>query len=325
MSLVKEGAFYFEFQALQWPPKASERLHRIEQDGATVELVCFPDGHLALVLASNGEARKYHFQRVSIESGRLVKFAFSWNRASASAAAGGALLLPLAESQGRVLDLKLMEKMTYEMGQLSVPEDALRNASRDEWLFVHSLGDMTEKLTRASRYDLIRLSALLRQLLCDSPPLALEVNRTFKLNVMFEVGIKNAQTIAESDALVTAWRTLYPLTQAEATGVDLGRFLRLQTITHAGVVCTVKDVIGVVAHAFGGVHYGQLWDDGNRALAILEKEVLVRDVSMVMHSLHDIGMVTVKALMPLAQAILDRGSGKGGAGEPPAGACGNRV
>ena len=90
------------------------------------------------------------------------------------------------------------------------------------------------------------------------------------------------------------------------SGVDRDRFLRLGTITHGGVDCTVGDIIDVVAHAFGGVHYGQLLSDGNRALAVLEKEVLIDDESMVLHSLHDIGKVTVKALIPLAEAILTR-------------------
>ena len=67
-------------------------------------------------------------------------------------------------------------------------------------------------------------------------------------------------------------------------GVDRDRFLRLVTITHGGVDCTVGDIIDVVAHAFGGVHHGQLWSDGDRALAVLEQEVLIYDESM-----HELG------------------------------------
>lgn len=303
---MDEGAFYFEFRPKEWPPSTFHRLHRIERDGSITDLVCFPDGHLALMIEFNGERREHHFQRVSIQCGGIVKFCFSWSPVGASASAVGELLSAYEESGGHVLDLKVKGKVSYEMGNLSVSPEALRKTSRDEWLFLETMGDVTKKLMCSSRYDLVRLSALLRQLLCDNPPLALEVNRKFKLDLVFEVAINQRQSVPEPQALLTNWRSLYPDTQEEVAGVDRDRFLRLETIKHGGVVCTVGDVIDVVAHAFGGVHHGQLWSDGNRALGVLEKEVLIYDESMVLHSLHDIGKVTLKALIPLADAIVKR-------------------
>lgn len=303
---MDEGTFYFEFQPQQWPPSTSHRLHRVERDGSIADLVCFPDGHLALIVEFNGDRKEHHFQRVRIQDGGIVKFAFSWSRDGASAAAGGDMLSPFEESRGQVLDLKIKGKVSYEMGHLSVSPDALHKTSRNEWLFLETMADVTRKLTSASRYDLVRLSALLRQLLCDNPPLAQEVNRKFKLDLVFEVAIKQRQSVPEPQAVLTNWRSLYPDTQEEVTGVDRDRFLKLGTITHGGVDCTVGDIIDVVAHAFGGVHHGQLWSNGNRVLAVLKKEVLIYEESMVLHSLHDIGKVTVKALIPLAEAILRR-------------------
>ncbi len=214
------------------------------------------------------------------------------------------MLSSLEDSGGEIMNLKVKGQPSYEMGHVSVSPELLEKASRDEWLFLESLGDMTQRLERASRYDLVRLSALLRQLLCDNPSLAPLVNRKFKLNIQFEAAIKHSKSIPEPQMLRTSWITLYPDTQEEIVCVDLARFLKLVTITHNGVACTVGDVIDVVAHAFGGVHYGQLWSDENKVLAVLEHEVLVHDESLVLRSLHDIGKVTLKALIPLAEAIM---------------------
>ena len=301
---MDEGTFYFEYQPQRWPLSTPVRLHSIERDGTKTDLLCFPDGHLALIIESGRDRREHHFQRVSIQEGAVVKFCFSWGQNGASAAAGGAMLSSLEESDGEVMILNIKERPSYEMGHMSVSRELIKRASRDEWLFLESLADMTRKLESASRYDLVRLSALLRQLLCDNPPLAQVVSRKFRLDIHFEVAIKQNQAVPEPQMLRTSWRSLYPNTQEEIARVDRDRFLKLRTIMHEGVDCTVGDVIDVVAHAFGGVHYGQLWSDENRSLAILENEVLIHDESLVLHSLLDIGKVTVKAFIPLAEAIM---------------------
>lgn len=303
---MSEGTIYFEFRPPSWPPDSFCRLERVERDGSVVDIMCFPDGHLALSVAHLGEQKEHHFQRVNIPQGCIVKLCFSWGPAGASAAAGGEMLAPYEENRERVLDLNVKGNVTYEMGQLSISSAVLRRAKRDEWLFLATLGDLTRKLTTASRYDLVRLSALLCQLLCDSTPLAIAINREFKQNLSFEVAIKAKERIPQPETLLTNWRSLYPDIHEEATGVDHTRFLKLETINHHGVACTVHDVIDVVAHVFGGVHLGQLLDCENRVLAILEREVLIYDESLVFHSLHDIGRVTLKALMPLAKALIDR-------------------
>lgn len=304
---MNEGAFYFEFRPQQWPPNTPHRLHRIDRDGSIVDLVCFADGHFALIIEFKGERKEYHFQRVSIQDGGIVKLAFSWNRDSAYAAAGGEILTQFNESGGQVLDLKIKGNVSYEMGHISVSPDTLHNTSSDEWLFLETLGDVTRKLTSGSRYDLVRLSALLRQILCDNPPLALKVNSRFKLKLVFEVeSAKQKQSMPkfEAEELLTNWSTLYPNTQEETVSINLNQFLQMKTITHKGVECTVGDVIDVVAHAFGGVHLGKLKDKSNQTLSELEKEVLIYDNSVVLLSLLDIAKVTVKSLIPLAEAIL---------------------
>jgi hypothetical protein len=303
---MREGTIYFEFQPPSWPPNSLRCIERVERDGSVMKVVCFPDGHFALSVAYLGEQKEYHFQRVNIPQGCFVKLAFSWCHTGVSAAAGGQMLAPYEESKEMVLDLNTKGNVTYKMGQLTISSVVLRRASRDERLFIESLGDITQKLTTGLRYDLVRLSAIIRQLLCDATPLVIAVNRELKQNLSFEIASNANEIIIEADALITNWRSLYPERQAEVISVNLKKFLKLEVITHNGVRCTVRHVILVVAHIFGGVHLGKSSEDNDRVLETLENEVLLYDESLVFHSLHDIGKVTLKALMPLAEAIIKR-------------------
>jgi hypothetical protein len=301
---MTEGSFALEYRPQHWPLRSFHRLHRIEQDEVAVDLVCYPDGHVAVIVQSHGTQKEHHFQRVSIPDGELVKFAFSWSDVDVLASAGGEALCSLEAAAGAVLNIRTKGRATYEMGHFSADFDTLLALPREEWLFVETLGDITRKLASASRYELVRMSALIRQLLCDSTPLARLVNREIKLPLVFEVAIQNGQPIPFAESLQTNLRSLYPDTSEEVVGVDLDRFLKLVAITYKGTDCTVGDVIDVVAHTLGGVHHGQPRTDQDRVLEGLGNELLVHDESAVLHSLHDIGKVTLKALMPLAFELL---------------------
>lgn len=304
---MKEGTSYFEFMPQQWPPVTKNTLHRIERDGGVASVLSFPDGHLAVIIERgepNNSRSEHHFQRINIQHAGIVKFAYSWSESRVSAAAGGTILAKLEESEGCVLDIKIKEIASYPTGQLSVSPEILERSSREDVLFLETLMDITSKLTSESRYELVRLSALLRQMLCDTPPLVQEVNRYRKVTLLFEVDdIHNLIPIPEHESLRTDWRTLYPDSQNRVKTVKLEQFLKLVTITHEGVDFSVGDVIDVVAHAFGGVHHGKLRKNNNKKLDAFEKEIFLNGTSMVLCSLVDIGRVTLKALLPLAAII----------------------
>ena len=302
---MNEGIIFFEFvRPTVWPPAATTSLHTIVDDGHTVDFVCWPDGHFALIIDKGGHPTEHHFQRVSLPDGGIVKIAVSWGPDGVSVAAGGALLLKLDDANGNVLELKVKESTSYTMGLVSFPPEVLSKASPEEWLFLMTLIDISQKLTTSSRYELVRMSALLRQLLCDEAPLIYVVNRKHGLKVAFEVAIKKKEIIPDADIVQTLWLTLFPAAADEVQQINLERFLKLDTITHRKVACNVADIIDVVAHVFGGVHYGQVRSEPGGALAVLGNEVFLSNESMVLHLIFDIARVTLRAAMPLAQAIV---------------------
>jgi len=220
------------------------------------------------------------------------------------------LLSPLEESGDRVLEVKVKGFNTYKLGSIDVPVDVLRSASPNEWLFLETLGDISRKIESASRYDLVRLSALLRQLFLDQMPLAVSVNRAFRARLEFHVAIKVSEKIEAVEFLETHSRSLFPTASEEAMPVQLDRFLKLEVINHHGIACTVHDVIDAVAHVYGGVHLVEARSEKNEALVTLEQQVLLTNQSLVLESLRDIGLVALKALMPLAEATIARYHGE---------------
>lgn len=302
---MDEGAFYFEYaRPTVWPPIAATSLHTIVDGGKTVDFVCFPDGHFALITDKYGHPTEHHFQPVSIPEGGIIKIAVSWGTEGVSAAAGGTLLLKLDEDNGDVLRLKVKGHTSYTMGLVTFSPEIVSKVSPEEWLFLMTLIDISQKLNMPSRYELIRMSALLRQLLCDEVPLIYVINRKYRSQVAFEVAIRAKQAIADTDIPQTSWVTLFPADAQEVQQVNLERFLKLDTITHRKVACNVADIIDVVAHVFGGVHYGQVRSEPGGALQVLGNEVFLANESMVLHLIFDIGRVTLRAAMPLAAAIV---------------------
>lgn len=303
---IPEGCIYFEYGPVPWPPDQVQVVHTLYSDEALVEILGFPDGHLALTVDHNDQHQEHHFQRVRFPNNAIVKIAFSWGPAGASAAAGGVLLDAYDSSPDIVLDLNIKGEVTYKMGQLVVGSEVMAKVAPDEWLFLETLGDLSRRLSSASRYDMIRISALLRQLLFEANPLAIALSRRLRHKLSFEVSIKSKHEFPSSSDPRTSWRTLFPDNQGDVFAVDLDRFRALRTIVHDGVPCTVYDVIDLVAHILGGVHLGESRGEGTHALASLEKDVLMLGVPMVFHSLHDIGRVALNSLLPLGQAIVDK-------------------
>ncbi len=299
------GTLFFEFaRPGVWPPVVATSFQRIRHSGGDVDFLCFPDGHLALIANIGGHQTEYHFQRVNIPEWGIVKIAATWGAEGVVVAACGELLSRLDDSQGRVLDVKVKGYVSYAMGVISFAPAVLDRASREEWLFLMTLVDVSRKINNPSRYELIRLSALIRQLLCDSAPLIYVINRKYRVRIEFEVAIKTKAILEEAGKPQTSWLTLFPASPEEVERVDLERFLKLQTITHRGVTCDVSDVIDIVAHVFGGVHYGEVRSESSGALEILGNEVFLANESMVLHLLFDIGRVVLRGAMPLAEAIV---------------------
>jgi len=73
---------------------------------------------------------------------------------------------------------------------------------------------------------------------------------------------------------------------------------------HMGFDLTVKDLIKHAANVSGGVHAGAPSTPAERRLDEIADDVFVNDLPMAIACLHGIAAVSVKALSPLADAIV---------------------
>jgi hypothetical protein len=176
--------------------------------------------------------------------------------------------------------------------------------NHSEWLFLSILDDLDTKTAHPDKYGLIKASGLLRQLLLDENPLVIQVNRAYKLNLVFT--FRALPKIGQDD-LIVAWMRLpkgnNPCDVSQATTAGLSTFLGAGCLGLAGRVFTVREVILANAHVKGGVHAGRSRDGGVAGVVVLDQILNVGGAEASLATLRDIISVTLEGVKPLAEAV----------------------
>jgi hypothetical protein len=164
-----------------------------------------------------------------------------------------------------------------------------------------------EKLVQSnSEFDVLRLSAALRQLLLDSPPLIHEVNRDRRLKVSFEVGDFTIQPNAHTEVLFledgvdpeTRRSPLLPRREVRLEGFLGHKMLYLKGKPHS-----VRDVITHGANVAGGVHRTTNPEERHKLIADFSKSISLGGMPGAIRVLQAIGRVTLRGLRPLIEAV----------------------
>lgn len=158
-------------------------------------------------------------------------------------------------------------------------------------------------------YGMLRAAALVRQLLLDSPSLMDVVNKPYRLKIRFAVN-----RVVDEVPPGSYWAVLDGLSPDIATSgytvdiMDRRHFIQVQTLKMPGpngtIRATVKDLIRVAAHVEGGVHVGDFESERERLLATtLKLNINGRDVTYAAKTMRAIGTITIRALVPLEEAV----------------------
>ena len=95
-----------------------------------------------------------------------------------------------------------------------------------ESLYLSTIEDIREKLSRNNRYHIIKASGLLRHLLLDTTPLIYQINRKYQVKILFSIIDHSTVPIIEDepkDTPVVFWRNLDPShIDAEPEWITLG-------------------------------------------------------------------------------------------------------
>jgi len=178
----------------------------------------------------------------------------------------------------------------------------IKTMTEQEQLFLNTISDIKDKLSKRDSYSIIRGSGLLRHLLIDGEPLVHVVNRKFKLKIEFET---LDFTFKIPIRPLIHWKTLdasaFP--NARKIRVDLKGFLGADCLTFKDHDFTVKDILKACAHIKGGVHSGVAKTDKDKDILNLDEVLKVGGLDATLAALVGILRVTFVALEPLVEGI----------------------
>jgi hypothetical protein len=153
-----------------------------------------------------------------------------------------------------------------------------------------------DKINLQKRYDLIKACGLLRHLLTDKGNLFHQINRYYKVPLLFHV-IDFRDRFPNTYG--SFWFSLIPGRGAPGRLVELTEFLKITPLGEGKIYYSVKDIIRLSSHILGGIHTETPADEKENTFVELTNHL----DDGVYSSIHSICTVSLKALFPLESAV----------------------
>lgn len=170
-------------------------------------------------------------------------------------------------------------------------------------LFLETLVDLERQLASRKPYDLLRASALLRQLLLESHPLVDQANRELRVKVRYAVIPYDPPpfplNIHISPAVVTDDFPNGPSRELVVRSAFLAAVLGQMN----GEKITTQAVILHAAHVLGGVHIDRPENADAQVLVALNRAFSLGGTDPTLQLIAAIGRGVLKALQPLRDAV----------------------
>ena len=175
-------------------------------------------------------------------------------------------------------------------------------------LFLATLRDLEERLTRPDEYGMLRTAALLRQLLLDKNRLVDQVNRPLRLKFSFEIADNEAYQrviFADRPSFYSVQDALDPTDPIFGRTRILTRdqFTGTLVMVVDGNPITIKDLINHLANVEGGVHKGTPKTDVQRAIAVAIPFLTVGNIPGTHRLVSTIAKIVLAALEPLRSEV----------------------
>lgn len=145
-------------------------------------------------------------------------------------------------------------------------------------LFIKTLDDINRTIDTGDEYEILRSTALLRQMLLDGRRLVDEVNRKYRMKIKYLVadGWKTpyAKRVMEMNpSFFAILDGLYPgdaLLQKPVRTLKRDEFLGYRVCYSEGSYLTVSDLVSHCANVLGGVHVGKARTQEEERLSALQ-------------------------------------------------------
>jgi hypothetical protein len=181
-----------------------------------------------------------------------------------------------------------------------------------EWLLVRTCQDLVQRSKSSDLYDKVRMAGLLEHLLLGPMALVARVNRESAVPLEFwyrEPEEADAERWTSPLGFDASQRRI---ALGEVKKTDLETFLAARVL-HVDHWLTVEQLVRTVTHCYGGVHSPPPAGVSHETLRAVDRLARTGHAGPVAVGLHEITGVTLRALIPLAEAkghITERTAGE---------------
>jgi hypothetical protein len=177
----------------------------------------------------------------------------------------------------------------------------------DEILFLSTYQDIENRLNAKEPYEILYISALIRELFLDDFPLVDQVNKNYKLKILFKITETQAKipglpmpifySVHDGFDPDTAIRPGFRIIE-----VNRNKFFKACVLAIRGKEYSVREIILFEANIMGGVHASTAKTDKEKALKQIDS-LFIGGYRSSLGLLKAIARVILKALEPLKKII----------------------
>ncbi len=290
-----------------WPPSNHVLLVAQAAPHFLLHVLGLPDGCIkALIKYSDGVERDLEYQQVAIPHSGLVIVILVLDGDEVTLYLNGEPLLLRQEAKRAIRHVNVAQSSQKRAHPLVLPDEHGVH-DEDEWLFIRSLGDLADKVSRRDKYEMLQATLPLRRLLLDRQPLVHIVNRPYNKKLRFKV---LSSFHYPSIQWAFLWQAIDPslVPQAETVEVNLEGLLSTTCLRVRDEAYSVHDVITTIAYAKHGLHTRGTNTQKQRELVKLDKEHKLFNEEPSIAAMAEVVAVLLDGLEPLVDAIGKRAS-----------------
>lgn len=174
-------------------------------------------------------------------------------------------------------------------------------------LFLSTLRDLESRIADTDEYNVLGSSALIRKLIIDDFPLVDQVNRQYRLKLVFEFSESSPSIPGVPEPAVWSVQDgLDPETSRPGKPrkvVSRDQFLAMVLAVAKGKSYTLREIVLFEANIMGGVHAGSPREEKEKVLSALNSALAIGGHRASLRQLQAIGRVVLKGLEPLRAAV----------------------
>ncbi|WPR73056.1 hypothetical protein SLW70_08045 [Flavobacterium sp. NG2] len=180
----------------------------------------------------------------------------------------------------------------------------------EEKILLNIICDLQERFEKLTEYDLLKASGLIRQLIVDTNPIIEQVNKNYKLKIVYRVQKRFKMPAGKIDEDGTIWKPLYGMTfiapKEDSSNIELlkkDEFFKYELLHYNGESFSVLDIIKICANKYGGIHYDETKNQKELLIDTTHFGLTFNNSSSVLQSMYSIIEICLEAFNPLILQI----------------------